>query len=995
MKKLLLKEILLLLEDLEKAEAFAKKMFPVFKKTAEDVSDDIVKSTLKKFYHIKTERLSVARNIIRGLNVPRGGRFDINNYKNFDQLLMFVDYVSGQTNVGEVKFDDIKVDGKPIAHNHGLEIYVANSKHACITYKGDKPYSWCVSRSDASNMYYTYRYKNYEPTFYFVKDIAEMEREFSKPISGEFEYPYHFFVIQVTKNGEFIVTSANNDGDEEMTWEEILKLKPALKYFKDIFVHVPLSDKDKELKRQFSVNISDEEFKNFKYDKKEAYLDIAIPTFKLTDAKFESLPRDLKNKYIGYGLGLTDKMYDMIKGDKELMKRFSQITVRRANAMFDNKVDIDLTKKEYEVLISSDDGKKVLEKATPVFLVDGMKQGISFTEFDKKLGSELLNKIVLKTRYEGHDPHYDDGRFPMLMKYMKTEEDIKLLARFIRMYAPKQASVGKLFSSAFDDDEKTTSDNDYNKERDTQEPWSALSKKMENIYERLVNSVDITKNVNGGKLTMEDAAAVLFNAQRYLKTEQIEKFKKYLIEMVKNGNIKEIEDYLDDDGKYISVKPTQNTAIYQFINKFIAKTMDINGAIENFGEETVKKALIEGRPTSFGEMIEFYTSPKRKSGEEVLNALYQMRKLVGSDVLNKKVTQGSIAYLLRHYTRPNNFDLIYDIFGEARIKIVAEKMDDASKLQMLENMNVSKESFFNTMILLRSKNERGELEIVNNEYSTAWSIDKLLEFIRTVAKQYNISFVQMLDFFGKSIIRILNRFHYSGRKILGNTEQSEKETENLSEYIYSVLSSDKENRDIDIILLAWIIATHPDPLKIINENIKNISPKYLITSVLDAAKESKNAAMESIVRKKILKVLPYLKSKIQRMPSDDLSATLSLLTKEEDYPIFKYIVQLKLPTVQGNGDYDQFSIISTIQTSIKFFPKNFMVDIFPILKEKLHLLSTWALDDLVKHIASHISQFPELAKAIDDVRAERKAKLSGDITEIMQERHMIYRNYFI
>ena len=92
--------------------------------------EQIVNKYLNNFREIKDKKYKVAANVkIDNLNVPIGNdRFNIDNYKTFKELESLVDYMSGQMNIGESNFTDIKVDGKPIFENDKVDIYFAPNK---------------------------------------------------------------------------------------------------------------------------------------------------------------------------------------------------------------------------------------------------------------------------------------------------------------------------------------------------------------------------------------------------------------------------------------------------------------------------------------------------------------------------------------------------------------------------------------------------------------------------------------------------------------------------------------------------------------------------------------------------------------------------------------------------------------------------------------------------------------------------------------------------
>jgi len=240
--------------------------------------------------------------------------------------------------------EEIEVDGKPVYKDENFEVYYADTPRACIKYKGKFPYSWCVARSDSSNMFYTYRFKPYEPAFYFVKNLKLTEKEFGvwnmtkNVFQGKFKYPYHFFVIQVPKNAkmddtttdQYIVSSANNDGDKQMSWQTILKISPKLNAIREVLVPKPFTPEEREKNERFKNGISDEDFKHLSYENKRSYLDI-YPTIArpITPGQFFQLPDDLLNLYVSFGIGLDDQQFNFIKNKKDVLKRYSQISKRK------------------------------------------------------------------------------------------------------------------------------------------------------------------------------------------------------------------------------------------------------------------------------------------------------------------------------------------------------------------------------------------------------------------------------------------------------------------------------------------------------------------------------------------------------------------------------------------------------------------------------------------------------------------------------------------
>ena len=345
------------------------------------IDAELVKSYIDKFKHIRDNKFKEMFDEKLDISVPPQKRNDIDSYKDFHDLERLVDYVGGRRQ-GVSKFgkkEDIEVDAKPVYEDDTFVVYYADTPRACIKYKGNFPYSWCVARSDSSNMFYTYRFKPYEPAFYFVKNKPLAEKEFGiwnmtkNVFKGQFKNPYHFFVIQVPKNinpesddnEQYIVTSANNDGDKQMSWKDILKISPKIAPIKKVLEPKPFTLEEREKNERFKNGINDREFAKLSYEDKRSYLDI-YPTIAkpITSGQFFELPDDLLNLYVSFGIGLNDEQFAFIKPKKDILKRYTQISKR--------KLDEYMNKSSYErrrlrmnytelIVLSDDDIKKYLE----------------------------------------------------------------------------------------------------------------------------------------------------------------------------------------------------------------------------------------------------------------------------------------------------------------------------------------------------------------------------------------------------------------------------------------------------------------------------------------------------------------------------------------------------------------------------------------------------------------------------------------------------------
>jgi hypothetical protein len=414
-----------------------RRIFENYKTQAEKfaksgINKNIVADYLRKFKIISDAKYKVAsESDIPNVSVPKGNsRFDIDKYKSFEELEALVDYVLGQVDISKQKgekIEDIEIDAKPLIEKNGLQIFYAKDKHACIKYKGGGPYSWCVSRDDSSNLYNTYRFKHHEPAFYFVKDIEATKKEFSNPFNGSFINEWHFMVIQKTVHGEYIVTNANNKGDELMSWDQIVSVQPKLKGMEEYFQSVPLTTRERELYKKFENGIDDAEFKKLNYEDKSFYLDIAIPHNELSDSQFLDLPDDLKNKYISFGIELTDIMYAYVKTKKDLLKRFVEISLRVLDKYMNSTIN-KIGQNQLDVILNTQIGidyVKNLSKTKDIILVllrDGHAAKV-IELFDKDSILKSIDRDIIFRKHPASLFIYnDESNWPSLENFIGKEK---------------------------------------------------------------------------------------------------------------------------------------------------------------------------------------------------------------------------------------------------------------------------------------------------------------------------------------------------------------------------------------------------------------------------------------------------------------------------------------------------------------------------------------------------------------------------------------------
>jgi hypothetical protein len=185
---------------------------------------------------------------------------DITKLK-FQELEQLIDAAEGKSMLkGKAKQQYDFDSGDDLLYNqNNLVIYKGDMREKCIRY-GDG-YRWCISKKDASNLFYTYRFYPHEPTFYFVFDK-------DKPTSD----PYHASVIHVGKDGRYLITTAPNPGDRNTTWEGIISKIPKLRGLEHIFQPKPVTSDEREFYEKYGKKVDLDTYKNFKIKEKYYYI---------------------------------------------------------------------------------------------------------------------------------------------------------------------------------------------------------------------------------------------------------------------------------------------------------------------------------------------------------------------------------------------------------------------------------------------------------------------------------------------------------------------------------------------------------------------------------------------------------------------------------------------------------------------------------------------------------------------------------------------------
>jgi hypothetical protein len=162
-----------------------------------------------------------------------------------------------------------------------------------------------------------------------------------------------------------VVTSANNEGDIHMNWNEIVKIQPKLNGLQSEFLPKPLSDDELVVIDKYKNGLTTQEFVKLTYNEKERFLDV-YPTLDkpIKYDIFNALPYELKNKYIGMNIGLSDAQYNSIQSDKNLLKRYVQMVEKKFENWLKNSYTFKLVNSELDILNKYNILNKYVDKLT-------------------------------------------------------------------------------------------------------------------------------------------------------------------------------------------------------------------------------------------------------------------------------------------------------------------------------------------------------------------------------------------------------------------------------------------------------------------------------------------------------------------------------------------------------------------------------------------------------------------------------------------------------
>ena len=239
----------------------------------------------------------------------------------FAQVEQLIDHAQARAELkGKAKPEQTFDQNDDMIYNrNNLVVLKGDLREKCIQY--GQGYSWCISRTDASNMFYSLRMRKNEPMFYFVFDKDRPKDDV-----------WHAVVIYVDNDQVIHVATANNPGDVEMTWEQIVTKQPKLRGLEQLFVPQPLSPDERR------------DYEKFKDSRDlESYVAMSL--------------RD-KIKYIKFGHELTDEQQAATDDidllglyAKSMPTRITKDTFRRIKSGDRRKMISDLLQQDKDMLL--------------------------------------------------------------------------------------------------------------------------------------------------------------------------------------------------------------------------------------------------------------------------------------------------------------------------------------------------------------------------------------------------------------------------------------------------------------------------------------------------------------------------------------------------------------------------------------------------------------------------------------------------------------------
>jgi hypothetical protein len=545
--------------------------------TSDGINPDTVKYYLNTFRKIKEKNptaFKYTKDLYALESIPLEKRNDIDQYKTFYALESVVDFLLRyidlpQDNLGY----EIVSDNLLVHEDQNVKIFRALSPKACVEIKNleseGKSITWCVAKKDTkANQYYYYRTQSGTPTFYFVKKKNKQNNK------------YDFFVIQVLSNGSYKVTSSDNDGDINMSWETIIGIAPELTNLKNVFIHIDFTEQEKLSK----VGLTDYEYIDAVYNTKKLYIQGGNT---LSDRMFEKTPPDLIELYIRNNNFLTVKQEIHIEENYPKINKFYK---NKTNKVLEGKTDFikELFKLVNNILIDDEQLDELYIKYNnrnneiKKFNLEYNDEihiefkNISDIFYDSDVSYDEYAYIESYTSTYGYNEEYvDKDEYPSVFNYFDTDSqkifieiceilyprEIKLIKRYINDL--NHENIEELFSLTINGKHSNIFDrmmDDFVNELSMQISHAKTAKANEMLVPLNNSPIDI--NSDKVVLHLDGLFSFIFN-----KNINANGFTELIIAILDNVNL---DGYLMDD-------------LYNYYEHFDGEpvTSDINSSLEN------------------------------------------------------------------------------------------------------------------------------------------------------------------------------------------------------------------------------------------------------------------------------------------------------------------------------------------------------------------------------------------------------------------------------
>jgi hypothetical protein len=222
------------------------------------------------------------------------------------------------------------IEGDLIYNKDKLEIYQGDSEHKCIRYGKNEYYSWCISRKHGS-MYTNYRLGHGgegKLMFYFIFDRSKTDER----SAGRFADPYHAVVIHALKDGKYMRTLADNNGDAPSggcSWSKLgdyfegkkgQDLWNKIKDLKNLFKYKDPSKDELKQNEYKNKSLTLAQFASLTAEDKMHWLRANATNNKIVTPEIvKTLDEKQKNDLINHGKTFS---FDEIKSNVGLLKRY-------------------------------------------------------------------------------------------------------------------------------------------------------------------------------------------------------------------------------------------------------------------------------------------------------------------------------------------------------------------------------------------------------------------------------------------------------------------------------------------------------------------------------------------------------------------------------------------------------------------------------------------------------------------------------------------------